>query len=73
MTTQLLRLFQAVSTCLCVLCLLTCRREALRFRRAMEDAQEQLGQVTDLNSRLKAELEAASTELAAVEEFANRR
>jgi hypothetical protein len=39
----------------------------------MEDAQEQLGQVSDHNSKLKAELEAASTELAAVEEFANRR
>jgi hypothetical protein len=49
------------------------RREALRFRRAMEGAQEQLGRTTEDNSRLKAELQAASTELAAVEAFANQR
>lgn len=49
------------------------RREALRFRRAMEEAQEQLGRTTEDNSRLKAELQAASTELAAVEAFANQR
>lgn len=47
------------------------RREALRFRRAMEEAQERLSQATDDNSRLKGELEAASTELEAVDAFAN--
>lgn len=49
------------------------RREALRFRRAMEEAQERLSQAKDDNSRLKGELEAASTELEAVDAFANTR
>jgi hypothetical protein len=39
----------------------------------MEEAQERLGQATTDNSRLREELEAASSELAAVEEYANRR
>jgi hypothetical protein len=39
----------------------------------MEEAQEQLGRTTEDNSRLKAELQAASTELAAVEAFASQR
>jgi len=49
------------------------RREALRFRRAMEEAQEKLGQATDDNSKLKAQLEAASSDLADIEAFANKR
>lgn len=39
----------------------------------MEEAQERLGQATTDNSRLREELQAASSELAAVEEYANRR
>lgn len=39
----------------------------------MEDAQEKLGHATDDNSRLTEQLEAASTELAAIEAFANKR
>lgn len=49
------------------------RREALRFRRAMEEAQEKLGQATNDNSKLKAQLEAASSDLADIEAFANKR
>jgi hypothetical protein len=58
---------------LCCAVLALRRREALRFRRAMEEAQERLSQATEDNSRLKGELEAASTELEAVEAFANTR
>lgn len=50
-----------------------CRREALRFRRGMEEATDQLGHVTADNASLKAQLEAAATELAAIEEYASKR
>jgi hypothetical protein len=49
------------------------RREALRFRGAMEEAQESLGVATADNARLSAELQATSTELAVVEAFTNQR
>lgn len=54
-------------------CKHTYRREALRFRRAMEEAQEKLGAATEDNARLREQLEDASSELAAVEAFANKR
>jgi hypothetical protein len=66
-------IWQPVDVVPVLLVLLPVRREALRFRHAMEEAQEQLGRTTEDNSRLRAELQAASTELAAVEAFANQR
>lgn len=53
--------------------ILGCRREALRFRRGMEDVQEQLGAATEVNGRLQGQLAQASRELEAVEAFVNKR
>lgn len=61
---------------ICVMCKTMhcgCRREAIRFRKGMEESQEEVAKLTLDNKKLTARLDAAESEVAAVSSFARKR
>lgn len=59
--------------CCSATCALLCRREAMRFRKELEEAQAAAAGSSADNSALRARLEVAESQVAAVEAFTRKR